>query len=105
MRAWLKTAACMMMVVEVTCPVAWGTEPNEDFASRTMLSPGVLSVSDELTAPSGSGPETLVGVRNHFGQVYASGPGSSGLGNVPTNSGEVSFLVTGIDDEFFVGSH
>jgi hypothetical protein len=96
-------AGCVLAIV--LSPLATAVEPNEDFASRTILSPGVLSVSDELTAGGGGGPNTLVGVRNHFGEVYASGPGSSGLGNVPTNSGEVSFLVTGIDDEFFVGSH
>jgi hypothetical protein len=58
-------------------------------------------------------PDTLLGVKDHFGEVYFTdddgspvGSGTaSGLGGVPTNSGSIDFCVTGFGDDFFVGSH
>lgn len=87
------------------------TEPNNTFATATVLPSGVLSVADELTPPSF--PDTILGVRDHFGGVYASddngspyGDGNaSGLGFVPTNSGVIDFVVTGWPDFDFFGSH
>jgi hypothetical protein len=111
MRRLLSVAACVMATA--ASPWARATEPNEDFASRTILPPGVLSVSDELTAGSGNFPDTLLGIKDHFGSIYhVDDDGSplgddraSGVGGVLTNSGEISFCVTGFGDDFFTGSH
>jgi hypothetical protein len=58
-------------------------------------------------------PDTLLGVRDHFGFIYATdddgsplGDGlASGLTDVPTNSGLIEFAITGFTDSDFVGSH
>ena len=92
---------------------AGGTEPNETFAARTILASGVLSLTDELTPGGVAAPDTFLGVKDHFGEVYATdddgsplGNGfASGLGGVPTNSGSIDFCITGYGDDFFVGSH
>ena len=92
--------------------VVRGTEPNETFGSATILSPGVLTVTDTLTAIAAF-PDTFLGIRNHFGEVYFTdddgspvGSGTaSGVGGAPTNSGSINFSVTGFGDENFDGSH
>ncbi len=85
-------------------------EPNDTFAAATVLSPGVLVVSDDLRQP----PDTLLGSRNPiFGGIeLVDDDGSpvgngfaSGLQGVPTNSGQLRFAITGFGDEGFVGSH
>jgi hypothetical protein len=88
-------------------------EPNETFATRTVLASGVLTVSDALTPGFLEEPNTLLGVRDHFGEVYFTddngspvGNGfASGLGGVSTNSGAIDFSITGYPDEFFEGGH
>jgi hypothetical protein len=89
-------------------------EPNEDFNSATVLTPGVLSVLDELTAANiPPGLDTVLGNRNLFGNIDLTddddspiGNGlASGLFNVPTNSGSIDFAVSGFDDFDFVGEH
>lgn len=90
---------------------AFATEPNETFATATVLSPGVLSVADELT--SASFPDTVLGVRDHFGEIYAVDDDSSplgdgkasGVGFVPTNSGSIDFSISGYPDDDFFGFH
>jgi hypothetical protein len=71
-------------------------------------------VTDELTqGASGSAPDTFLGVKDHFGDVYFTdddgspvGDGrASGLPGVPTNSGSIDFCITGFGDDFFTGSH
>jgi hypothetical protein len=92
---------------------AGAAEPNESFTGRTLLAPGVLTVSDVLTPGLLSAPDTLLGVRDHFGSIYDTdddgsplGNGTaSGLGGVPTNSGAIDFSVTGFGDDFFEGGH
>ena len=86
-------------------------EPNETFATATVLSPGVTTVADSLSP--GSYPDTMVGARDQFGEVYVYdddfspvGSGTaSGLEGIDTNSGSISFAVTGYPDEFFIGDH
>jgi hypothetical protein len=93
--------------------LAAATEPNETFASRTVLAPGVLTVSDTLTPGLQDAPDTLLGARNLFGQITETDDDSSPAGNgfasalfdVPTNSGIISFSVTGTGDDSFTGSH
>jgi len=94
--------------------VVGATEPNETFESATILSAGVLSVADELSAaPILPTPDTVLGVRDLFGSIYATdddgsplGDGSaSGLGSVPTNSGSIDFAISGYDDFDFSGAH
>jgi hypothetical protein len=110
-----RIAVAATVIVFVISGRAWGTEPNETFATATVLSPGTFSVSDQLTAGGGGGPipDTFLGVVDLFGEVYFTdddgspvGDGhASGLGGVPTNSGSIDFKVTGYPDEFFEGSH
>lgn len=94
---------------------ATAAEPNENFASATLLSAGVLTVSDELRQP----PDTLIGARDLFGGIneeYVNDDGGpfaatfgSEITNVPTNSGSIQFAVTGVSsfpgDVGFVGDH
>jgi hypothetical protein len=92
---------------------AHSTEPNENFGSATVLSPGVLTVSDVLTLNAPAFPDTLLGIRDGFGAVYFTdddgsplGDGyASGVGSVPTNSGSIDFSITGVNDDAFDGSH
>ena len=92
---------------------AFATEPNETFATSTVLSPGVLSVSDELGDSGFDVPDTVLGVRDHFGTIYATDDDSSPLGDgrasglfaVPTNSGAIDFAISGYPDFDFDGSH
>jgi hypothetical protein len=89
------------------------TEPNETFATSTVLSPGVFSVLDELGDSNPSIPDTVLGVRNQFGAIYATDDDSSPLGDgtasglefVPTNSGSIDFAISGHPDFSFDGSH
>lgn len=109
----LQRASGILVIAATVGSPCRATEPNETFATATLLSPGVLVVADDLaTLPSGN-PDTLLGVRNLLGAVYAIdddnspvGNGyASGLGGVPTNSGSIDFSVTGYTDEGFVGNH
>jgi hypothetical protein len=89
---------------------ATAAEPNETFATATMLPPGTLTVADEFTPPGE--PDTLLGVYDQFGfveydedsSVYGNGL-ASGAFVVPTNSGEVEFTVTGTGDFDLNGGH
>jgi hypothetical protein len=108
----LPFASALVVILMIATDVC-GTEPNETFGSATVLSPGVMTVADALTAAFPAFPDTLLGVRDFFGDVYATnddgsplGDGrASALGGVPTNSGSISFSVTGYTDLQFEGSH
>jgi hypothetical protein len=88
-------------------------EPNDTFGERTILGSGVLLVEDDLTPGFEAFPDTMLGIRDQFGEVYfVDDDGSpvgngraSGVGGVPTNSGSIDFAVSGFPDEFFEGSH
>jgi len=91
--------------------VLTAAEPNETFATRTILGPGVLTVADDLLFPEF--PDTVLGSRGLFGDIefvsdddgpYAGAGGSELLG-VSTNSGSIAFAITGWDDFNFDGSH
>jgi len=106
--------AAMWAVAAAVAGRAAAAEPNESFATRTILGPSVRLVTDDLTPGLlAEAPNTVLGVKDHFGQVYAFdddaspvGNGdASGLGGVPTNSGSIDFCVSGNPDDFFVGSH
>lgn len=101
------------LVVAVACCVsslASAEEPNNDFFSATVLEPGQLSVSD---AVSSAFPDTLLGSRDLFGGIdqvndddSSFGDGlASALFDVPIENGEVSFSVSGLGDNAFVGDH
>jgi hypothetical protein len=89
------------------------TEPNENFGSATVLSPGVMTVTDALTSNAPAFPDTLLGIRNGFDTVYFTDDDSSPLGDgrasatygEPTNSGSISFSITGFGDDTFDGFH
>jgi hypothetical protein len=89
-------------------------EPNETFATRTILSSGVLAVSDELTPGLFDAPDTLLGIRaGVFGDIaFVDDDGSpigngfaSGVGHAPVESGTIRFAVSGTGDDFFEGHH
>jgi hypothetical protein len=90
-----------------------GAEPNETFATATILAPGVRSVLDGLTPGHVSAPDTLLGVRSSGGALTTIDDNSSTLGNgfasgvtgILTNDGDISFSVTGKGDNAFTGSH
>ncbi len=88
------------------------TEPNESFATATVLSPGMLSVTDNLTPALF--PDTIVGARALIGgNVYVYDDDGSPLGNgrasalygISTNNGSIDFSITGFPDEAFEGGH
>lgn len=84
-------------------------EPNETFATTTVLAPGVLTVSDELS----QAPDTVLGITNFFGDVVDFDDDSSPLGNgrasgiagASTPNGNISFVISGFGDDDFVGNH
>lgn len=92
-------------------------EPNQTFATRTLLPAGQSSVSDSLFAGeltgSGNFPDTLIGSLDLFGEPDVVDDDSSPYGdgfasaiiNVPTNSGTIDFKVTGTGDNNFLGDH
>ncbi|BBO36435.1 hypothetical protein [Lacipirellula parvula] len=88
---------------------ARAAEPNETFATATILAPGILTVSDQLVQP----PDTILGIRNFLGAIVDVDDDSSPLGNghasgltgVPTQNGSISFVISGYGDDDFVGSH
>src|SRR5262245_41425699 len=92
---------------------ARATEPNETFATATVLSPGVMTVADGLTPNAPAFPDTLLGIRDGLGQVYFVDDDSSPLGDghasaagmVPTHSGAIDVSITGFGDDNFIGSH
>lgn len=85
------------------------TEPNETFAERTILSPGVTLVEDELAT---SGPDTYLGTYR-FGSLYEWDDNSSPYGDgyasalyiQPFDNGYMEFRVTGSGDFGFTGDH
>ncbi len=104
---WCLAAAAM------TSGLAPAAEPNEAFATSTLIAPSVLFVADQLTPGQFQRPDTLLGIRNGAGAItQVDDNGSivgngfaSGLTNVPTNANAVSFLVTGAGDAAFSGNH
>ncbi len=101
------------LIVVSTCDLVCATEPNESFAQATQLAPGVLSVDDAVAPGFLAYPDTVLGIRDQFGEVYFTdddgspvGDGrASGLGGVPTNSGSIDFAISGYPDEGFFGDH
>ena len=94
--------------------IALAEEPNNDFFESTILAPGVLLVADDLEGGgSGAFPDTIVGARSQFGDVYAAnddgGPWADAFGSalygLPVEGGGISFSVSGLNDDFFIGDH
>jgi hypothetical protein len=88
-------------------------EPNETFATATLLGNGVLSVTDSLFGGTIDAPDTLLGAVDLFGQIFATDDDSSPLGSgtasalfeLDTNSGTLDFYVSGFGDSSFTGEH
>lgn len=107
-RSALIVLACWSAIGAMRTSTA--NEPNETFDTATVLAPGVLLASGELS----QGPDTLLGTRNAIlgtieltdddGSPFGNGF-ASGLQGVPTNSGQIRFAVTGYADWGFDGSH
>jgi hypothetical protein len=103
--------AATMLVALATAAAA--AEPNETIDAATVIPAGTLSATDTLTPGDFANPDTLLGARNFLGAIGAMDDNSSplgdgfasALGGVPTNSGSVEFVVTGVDDLGFSGSH
>jgi hypothetical protein len=105
---WMMIAVGAALAAFATSP-ATAAEPNEDFESATVLSAGVLLVSDELV----QAPDTFLGIRNFLGAIVAfdddgssEGNGkASGLKGISTQDGSIQFAVTGWGDDDFSGNH
>jgi hypothetical protein len=109
MKPWQTYLASAILAAAASTAAA--AEPNETFATATVLPPGTLTVADEFTTPGE--PDTLLGIEDQFGSIYfVDDDGSpvgnglaSGVGGAPTNSGSIDFSVTGVGDDFFEGNH
>jgi hypothetical protein len=106
-----------MIVLLTLAGRAAATEPNNTFATATTLPSGALSVADELGPVW---PDTMLGLRGLFGDVYEVDDDSSHLGDgrasgvciacenqsvAPTNEGSIDFVVSGYPDDTFDGFH
>ena len=87
------------------------TEPNENFAERTILTSGVWSVSDAISG-LGRGPDTTLGVLDEVGAILTTDDDGSHLGDgfasgvygLPVNAdGSIRLVVSGFDDFDFDG--
>jgi hypothetical protein len=105
-----------LAIVLVCCSSPLGAEePNNTFNEATVLAPGVLSVSDELTQGGEADyPDTIAAAFNAAGfQVDINDNGGnwegtlgSGLFGIPVNNdSSIRFAVTGYDDFVLQGNH
>lgn len=109
MRLISQLLAAAALATVLTPSIAQAVEPNETFATATVLAPGVLTVSDELT----QAPDTILGITDFFGNIVDFDDDSSPVGNgrasglaaVPTPNGNISFVISGYGDDDFVGNH
>lgn len=90
------------------------TEPNNVFATSTLLGPGVRTLADSLFPTAEYRPDTLLGIRDGAGAVYftdddgspfGSGTASGAEGLNTNPGGGIDFVVTGVGDESFTGDH
>jgi len=112
--SWLICVVCLYLSF-ADCHVDSldAAEPNETFATSTVLSAGTLVVTDSLSPGQLSRPDTLLGVKDLAGSITQFDDNSSTLGDgkasgvtgIPTNNGAISFAVSGVGDSAFVGSH
>lgn len=110
---WRTALATAAIVAEARWSSYAAAEPNETFATATVLSPGVLVVSDALTPGYSNEPDTLLGTRNSLGDIDVVDDDSSTLGNgtasgvfgVPIPFGSIAFAVTGRPNFSFDGLH
>ncbi len=118
-----RASLCLLSVVfyvHTHCPHSVvAEEPNETFAQSTVLDPGVLSVTDDLSPGEGDAPNTFLGVFDEggfdpFDNFIADDDDNSTLGNGEASGlseitvnpdGSVRFIVTGNGDFFFDGDH
>jgi hypothetical protein len=111
--AW-RTLLAAAMLTHASGANSVAAEPNETFATATVLGPGVLMVSDSLTpGTTGNEPNTILGTRNSLGDldvvdddssVYGNGF-ASGAFDVPIPFGSINFAVTGYANFSFDGIH
>ena len=107
----MRTNPLLLLVAALSAATALAEEPNNNPFDATFLPAGVLSVLDDMSA--GSFPDTLLAATDQFGVIVEIDDDDSRLGNglasgvfdVPTSSGQVSFLVSGFGDDSFVGDH
>lgn len=103
---------CAFVVAAFAAASAFANEPNNTFGSRTFLSAGTLSVSDEIG--SVRGPDTVVGTLGLFGGVdrfddnnspFGDGFASAIYGAPIDTGGSFQFYVGGAGDNFLIGDH
>lgn len=105
--------AAAFALTALSFPTSRATEPNQTFATRTILGPSVRSVTDLLTPGFVDTPDTFLGIRNGFGQITQTDDDSSSEGSgtasgviaAPLNFDSIDFSVTGFGDDFFTGNH
>jgi hypothetical protein len=105
----------VLAIAAIVFSPAPGAEPNNSFATSTVLSTGVLSIADELTLATI--PDTLLGARDVSGVIGRVDDDSSPLGDgrasgltgVSVNSETLQFSVSGfgdsVEDGEFSGGH
>jgi hypothetical protein len=104
----------LLSIILAGIGLTFANEPNEIFSEATVLTPGLLSINDSLTALPAEFPDTVLGTLDTFGlveffdddeSIYGDGF-ASGLSGIEINpGGTINFLVSGYDDFEFVGSH
>lgn len=112
----------VIAVVSIAAHVAtlsFAEEPNDTFAQSTVLEPGTLSISDDLTSGTGTAPDTFLGAFDEGGfdpffnfltddddsSTFGNGE-ASGLTDIDINAdGSIRLIVTGGGDFFFEGDH
>lgn len=94
-------------------------EPNQTFAESTILEPGILSITDNLTPGVGNAPNTFLGAFDEGGfdpffnfitdddnSSTLGDDNASGLSDIGVNAdGSINLIVTGNGDFFFEGDH
>ena len=107
----LAIATSLLAVAFAPGAVLYASEPNESFATATIVPAGVLTVSDNLTYnPS---VDTVMSARDLFGEIYLSDDDDSPLGDgrasalygTQTNSGSIDLSISGYPDYALDGDH
>lgn len=115
-RSVILTAVSLHAIYAATL---FAEEPNDTFVQSTILEPGTLSISDDLSPGTGTAPDTFLGAFDEGGfdpffnfiaddddsSTFGNGE-ASGLTGIDINAdSSIRLIVTGSGDLFFEGDH